>query len=184
MTQQQRDGLARQLYGAAGYSEGHPLTVELRYNTSTLNRRLALAVAAMWQETLGVHARLRNEEWKVFVQNRRQRAITQVFRGGWIADVDDARNFLAAFASDGPLNWIGYRDRQFDALIAQADNTADPIQRNAVLAQAEARLLASQPLIPLYFYTSKHLVKPAVHGFRANPLDHHASRFMTLDVDR
>jgi oligopeptide transport system substrate-binding protein len=181
MTQAQREVLAKRLYRDAGYSDANPLRVELRYNTSTLHRRLALAVAAMWRETLGVRAQLRNEEWKVFVQNRRQHTITQVFRGGWIADVDDARNFLAAFASDGPLNWIGYRDARFDALVTQADNTAAESQRNALLAQAEARLLASQPMIPLYFYTSKHLVKPTVHGFRANPLDHHASRFMTLD---
>ena len=184
MTQPQREALAKRLYRDAGYSDAHPLTVELRYNTSTLHRRLALAVAAMWREILGVHAQLRNEEWKVFVQNRRQRAITQVFRGGWIADVDDARNFLAAFASDGPLNWVGFRDAQFAALLAQADNAADASQRNALLAQAEARLMAKQPMIPLYFYTSKHLVKPTVHGFRANPLDHHASRFMTLDAGR
>jgi len=184
MTQQQREALAAKLYRAAGYSDAHPLTVELRYNTSTLHRRLALAVAAMWRETLGVRTQLRNEEWKVFVQNRRQRAITQVFRGGWIADVDDARNFLAAFASDGPLNWIGYRDVQFAALIVQADSTADPAQRNALLAQAEARLLANQAMIPLYFYTSKHMVKPTVHGFRANPLDHHPSRFLALDGGR
>lgn len=184
MTQQQRENLAKLLYRAAGYSDAHPLSVELRYNTSTLHRRLALAVAAMWRETLGARAQLRNEEWKVFVQNRRQRAITQVFRGGWIADVDDARNFLAAFAADGPLNWIGYRDAGFDALIAQADNSADPAQRNALLAQAESRLLGQQAMIPLYFYTSKHLVKPTVHGFRANPLDHHASRFLTLDSAR
>ena len=184
MTQAQREALAKQLYRAAGYSDTHPLSVELRYNTSTVHRRLALAIAAMWRETLGVRAKLRNEEWKVFVQNRRQRAITQVFRGGWIADVDDPRNFLAAFANAGPLNWIGYRDAQFDALIVQADNTADSAQRNALLAQAESRLLDQQAMLPLYFYTSKHLVKPTVHGFRANPLDHHASRFLTLDASR
>jgi oligopeptide transport system substrate-binding protein len=181
MTQAQRETLAKRLYRDTGYSDAQPLDVELRYNTSTLHRRLALAVAAMWRETLGVRTQLRNEEWKVFVQNRRQRTITQVFRGGWIADVDDARNFLAAFAGDGPLNWIGYRDARFDALIVQADKTADSAQRNVLLAQAESRLLDQQAMLPLYFYTSKHLVKPTVHGFRANPLDHHASRFLTLD---
>jgi len=184
MTQPQRETLAKQLYRDAGYSNANPISIELRYNTSTVHRRLALAVAAMWRETLGVRTQLRNEEWKVFVQNRRQRAITQVFRGGWIADVDDARNFLAAFAGDGPLNWVGYRDAQFDALIAQADNTANPTQRKGLLAQAEARLLANQPMIPLYYYASKHLLKPEVHGFRANPLDHHASRFLTLDAEQ
>lgn len=179
-TQAQREHEAQHLFHAAGYSSDNPPTIELRFNTSTLHRRLALAVAAMWRETLGVHVTLRNEEWKVFVQNRRQRTITQAFRGGWIADVDDARNFLTAFASDGALNWTGWRDPAFDALIAKADAEPDDTRRNALLAQAESRLLAAQPVLPLYFYTSKHLVKPWVAGFIANPLDHHASRFLSL----
>jgi oligopeptide transport system substrate-binding protein len=178
-TQAQREHEAQRLFSVAGYTRDDPPTIELRFNTSVLHRRLALAVAAMWRETLGVHVTLRNEEWKVFVQNRRQRTITQAFRGGWIADVDDARNFLAAFASDGALNWTGWRDPTFDALIARADAEPDEARRNALLAQAEARLLAAQPVLPLYFYTSKHLVKPWVDGFTANPLDHHASRFLS-----
>lgn len=177
-TQAQRDAQAQRLFAQAGYSRENPPTLELRFNTSVLHRRLALAVAAMWNETLGVRVRLRNEEWKAFVLNRKQRVITQVFRGGWIADVADARDFLAAFSSDGPLNWTGWRDAGFDALLARADASADPARRNALLAQAEARLLAAQPLVPLYFYTSKHLLKPWVAGWVANPLDHHASRFL------
>jgi oligopeptide transport system substrate-binding protein len=177
-TQAQRDREAQDLFHQAGYTSANPPTIELRFNTSVLHRRLALAVAAMWRETLGVHVVLRNEEWKVFVQNRRMRVITQVFRGGWIADVDDARNFLAPFASDGALNWSGWRDAGFDALIARADAEPDDGRRNALLARAEARLLAAQPVLPLYYYTSKHLVKPWVGGYVANPLDHHASRFV------
>ncbi|MEO8742441.1 MAG: peptide ABC transporter substrate-binding protein [Lysobacteraceae bacterium] len=178
-TQAQRETEALRLFRKAGYTRDDPPTVELRFNTSVLHRRLALAIAAMWRETLGVHVTLRNEEWRVFVQNRRARIITQAFRGGWIADVDDARDFLAAFASDGPLNWTGWRDGQFDALIAQADAEPDEVLRNALLAQAEAHLLAAQPVLPLYFYTSKHLVKPWVGGYVANALDHHASRFLS-----
>ncbi|MEO5596321.1 MAG: peptide ABC transporter substrate-binding protein, partial [Lysobacteraceae bacterium] len=58
MTQLQREALAKTLFRAAGYSDARPLTIELRYNTSTLHRRLALAVAAMWRETLGVRTQL------------------------------------------------------------------------------------------------------------------------------
>jgi oligopeptide transport system substrate-binding protein len=39
-------------------------------------------------------------------------------------------------------------------------------------------LLAAQAILPLYFYTSKHLVSPEVEGFEANPLDRHPSRFL------
>ncbi len=178
--QTQRETRAKALYRAAGYSAAHPLTLELRYNTSTPHRRLALAVASMWRDTLGVRVRLRNEEWKVFVQNRKQRAITQVFRGGWIGDVADPRNFLGAFADDGALNWPGYDDARYRTLFANADAARSETVRNAWLRAAETRLLHAHALIPLYFYTSKHLVANGVDGFEANPLDRHASRWLQL----
>jgi oligopeptide transport system substrate-binding protein len=182
LTQAQREARARALYRAAGYSRAKPLVLELRYNTSTPHRRLALAVAAMWRQVLGVQVRLRNEEWKVFVGNRKQRVITQVFRGGWIADVPDARNFLAAFGSDGPLNWTGYDDAGFRARLAKADAARSDAARNAWLRAAETRLLNAHAAMPLYFYSSKHLVNPRVRGFAANPLDRHASRWLTLEA--
>lgn len=182
--QPRREARAKALYRAAGYSERNPLTIELRYNTSTPHRRLSLAVASMWRDTLGVRVRLRNEEWKVFVQNRKQRAITQVFRGGWIGDVADARNFLGAFAADGALNWPGYDDARYRELFANADAARSENARNAWLRAAETRLLHAHALIPLYFYTSKHLVSPQVHGFEANPLDRHPSRWLRLEAAR
>ncbi|MGY4517320.1 oligopeptide transport system substrate-binding protein [Lysobacter sp. HA18] len=180
LTQAERERQARLLYRAAGYSDAHPLEIELRYNTSTPHRRLALAVAAMWRQVLGAHVRLRNEEWKVFVGNRKQHVITQVFRGGWIADVPDARNFLAAFGSNGPLNWTGYMDAGVVDRLAHADTARSEVARNAWLHAAETRLLQADAVIPLYFYTSKHLVDSHVRGFEANALDHHASRWMRL----
>lgn len=178
-TQKQRDALARQRFREAGYGPGKPLEIELRYNTSTPHRRLSLAVAAMWREVLGVQVRLRNEEWKVFVGNRRQKVITQVFRGGWIADVDDARNFLDGFRAGSAANWTGYDDARFTALLDAADRAPTLAERSALLRQAEARLLAAHAIVPIYFYTSKHLVRPEVRGFEANPLDRHPSRFLS-----
>lgn len=179
-TQARREAQARALYRAAGHSQSAPLEIELRYNTSTPHRRMALAVAAMWRSTLGVRVRLRNEEWRVFVQNRRQRAITRVFRGGWIGDVADPRNFLAAFADDGALNWPGYDDPHYRRLIARADDARSEAARNAWLRAAETRLLHDHAVIPLYFYTSKHLVADPVDGWRANPLDRHGTRWLRL----
>jgi oligopeptide transport system substrate-binding protein len=177
---------ARMWLTAAGVTTTDPLDIELRYNTSTPHRRLALAVAAMWRDAFGdrVRVRLRNEEWKVFVGNRKQRVITQVFRGGWIADVPDARNFLVAFGADGPLNWTGFDDPGFRMRLARADAARTPAARNAWLHAAETRLLQADAVIPLYFYASKHLVDPRVRGFEANALDRHASRWMRLEPAR
>ncbi|TXH66495.1 MAG: peptide ABC transporter substrate-binding protein [Lysobacteraceae bacterium] len=178
--QSRREAHARALYRAAGYGPERPLVIELRYNTSIPHRRMALAVAAMWRQTLGVRVRLRNEEWKVFVQNRKQRTITQVFRGGWIGDVADARNFLVAFSDDGALNWPGYADARYRELFAKAEAARDETARNAWLHAAETRLLHAHAMIPLYFYTSKHLVSDRIEGFAANPMDRHPSRWLRL----
>ncbi len=180
-SQQSREALAKQRYREAGYSDARPLQIELRYNTSTPHRRLNLAVAAMWREVLGAQVTLRNEEWKVFVGNRKQRVITQAFRGGWIADVNDARNFLANFETGSITNWSGLEDPAFDALLRQADAAPSVATRGEALRAAEAELLQQQAVVPIYFYTSKHLVRPEVLGFEANPLDHHASRYLQLE---
>lgn len=184
LTQKQRDALAKRRYREAGYGPSNPLRIELRYNTSTPLRRMNLAIAAMWRETLGAQVVLRNEEWKVFVGNRKQRVITQAFRGGWIADLNDARNFLANFQAGSATNWSGLSDPVFDQLLAQADMAPTTAQRSALLKQAESRLLAQQAVVPVYYYTSKHLVRPEVIGFEANPLDHHPSRFLRLKAIR
>ncbi|HRQ64298.1 MAG TPA: peptide ABC transporter substrate-binding protein [Xanthomonadaceae bacterium] len=169
--------LAQRRYSEAGYSRQRPLDIELRYNTSLVHRRTALAVAAMWREVLGVNTRLINEEWRVFVMTRRQRVITQVFRGGWFADVDDALDFLGRYAGEQPLNTIGYADAEYDRLIAAASGAYGPARR-ALLEQAERRLMDAHALIPLYVYTSKRLVHGDLGGFEDNVLDRHPSRFL------
>jgi EAL domain-containing protein (putative c-di-GMP-specific phosphodiesterase class I) len=67
-----------------------------------------------------------------------------------------------------------------DAALRAADAAPDLATRSAALRDAEARLLARQVVIPIYHYSSKHLVRPEVRGWQANPLDHHPSRFLSL----
>jgi oligopeptide transport system substrate-binding protein len=177
-TPEQRLERARAAYAEAGYTAENPARLVLRYNTSTVHRRVALAVAAMWREQLGVITELRNEEWKVFVANRRQRRVTEVFRGGWIADYDDAGSFLDLFATGSPLNWSGYADADYERLLGEARAASDADERARLRGAAEARLLDAFPIVPLYFYTSKHLVSPRLRGFEPNPLDRHPSRFL------
>lgn len=176
-TPRQRQQLARERYVSAGFDPDEPLLIELRYNTSLANRRLGLAVAAMWQEVLGIDTRLRNEEWKVFVQTRRAGVITEVFRGGWFADYADPLNFLEPFTAGNTLNAVGYADPQFDALVARAAASAGA-DREQALHGAEQRLLDANALIPLFHYSSKHLVSRKLCGFHAHPLDHHPSEFL------
>ncbi|MCA1779854.1 MAG: ABC transporter substrate-binding protein, partial [Xanthomonadaceae bacterium] len=168
---------ARDLYRQAGFGPGRPLSVELRFNSSLAHRRLASAVAAMWKQHLGVRTRLINEEWKVFVTNRRHGRITEIVRGGWIADWADAGNFLRNFHSESPMNYAFLKDPDFDRLLDRAAG-ARAAARTGLLHAAEQRLLDSHALIPLYYYVSRHLVQADVSGFEDNPMDIHLSRWL------
>ena len=120
LEQQSREMEAKRLYREAGYPSGTPLNIELRYNTSSQHRKIALAVSSMWRQVLGVNTDLVNEEWKVFVNSRRQGTLTQVFRGGWIADYADPTSFLDLFRSNNELNTTFYANESFDRLMDQA----------------------------------------------------------------
>ena len=74
------------------------------------------------------------------------------------------------------LDDAGFRER-----LTRADAARSEAARNAWLRAAETRLLNAHAAIPLYFYTSKHLVSTRVRGFAANPLDRHASRWLRLE---
>lgn len=177
---QRRIAEAQRLYAQAGYSAAHPLQVELRYNTQEDHRRTAIVIAAMWKQRLGVQATLINEEWKVFLQNRRMKLLTQVFRGGWIADYDDASAFLDNFRSFDNQDDTAYANPAYDALLAQAQREPDQARRRDLLQQAERLLLGDNAILPIYTYESKHLVKPYVAGWRDNPLDYHYSKDLRL----
>jgi oligopeptide transport system substrate-binding protein len=178
-TQAQRETEAKRLLKTAGIGPDMPL-LQLRYNTSGVHRRVAIAVAAMWKQVLGLNTELINEEWKVFVNNRRLGIVTQIFRGGWIADYADPTSFLEQFEHDSELNVTFSSDPGFDGLMAGASLMTGP-GRMRELEQAESRLLEFLPVIPLYHYVSRHLVKPGIGGYADNVRDIHLSRYLRAE---
>ncbi len=175
-SQAEREAEAKRLLKLAGTGARPPL-LQLRYNTSGVHRRVAIAVAAMWKQVLGLNTELINEEWKVFVNNRRLGIVTQVFRGGWIADYADATSFLEQFETDSELNVTFSADSEYDQLMAAASLMSGP-GRQQQLQQAENHLLEKQPVIPLYYYVSRHLVKPEIGNYTNNVRDIHLSRYL------
>ena len=180
-SKQAREAEARRLYQESGAGQREPLLLELRYNTSGVHRRVAVAVAAMWKQVLGVSTELVNEEWKVFVNNRRLGVVTQVFRGGWIADYADPSSFLDLFVGGSSLNNTFYSSERFDQLLGSAAASSGSA-RMELLRQAEAQLMQDMPAIPLYYYVSRHLVNPAVGGYEDNVRDIHLSRYLNLET--
>ena len=172
---------ARRLYAEAGYSAEKPLQVELRYNSGDQHNRLAVAVAAMWKDGLGVETKLYAEEFRALLQSIQSRQDTQVFRSSWVGDFNDAFSFAQLLQSNFGINQSGYSNPRYDALLADAVKQADPARRRALLEEAERIMLADHPVLPLYFYVNKHLVKPWVRGWTDNVMNVVYSKDLRLE---
>ncbi len=179
-SQDERNAHAKLLLREAGFGPDNPLQIELRYNTSDTQQKIALAVQSMWREVLGVETTLVNEEFQVLLANIREAEVTQVFRLSWIGDYNDAHTFLSIMESDNPSNTPRYSNAAFDNLMRQAAEQIDAKKRRFYLEEAERVLLADHPVIPLYFYVSKHLVSPEVVGWGDNVLYYHYSQHLSL----
>jgi oligopeptide transport system substrate-binding protein len=172
---------ARRLYAESGYSAQRPLQVEIRYNQGEVHNRLAVAVAAMWKEALGIETTLYAEEFRALLQSIQARTDTQVFRSSWVGDYNDAYTFAQLLQTGFGINLTGYSNPRYDALLQDATRQPDPVRRRALLEEAERLMLADHPLLPLYFYVNKHLVKPYVTGWSDNVMNAQYTKDLGLD---
>jgi len=161
---------ARRLYAAAGYSRERPFRLELRFASGPTHERIAIAVASMWHEALGVETRLVGEEFKSLLQTI-GRGEADAFQSSWIGDYNDAWTFAEVLGGDFGINLPHYRSAAYDAALARAARALDPDERRGALEAAERQLLADVPLVPLYFYVNKHLVAPRVRGWYDNVMN-------------
>ncbi len=180
LTQAERNSIARSLYAQAGYGDDNPLRFELRYNTSDTHQRIALAAQSMWKDVLGAEVTLVNEEVRVMLQNIRDAEITQLFKSSWIGDFNDAQNFLGVVEPGAPSNMPGYENEEYLELLRNAASNMDLERRRLFLEEAERVMLADHPVIPVYFFVSKHLVSNDVVGWGDNLLDYHYSQHLSL----
>jgi oligopeptide transport system substrate-binding protein len=170
MSQAEREAAAIKLMNEAGYGPRKPLRIQLAYNTSENHKRIAVAIAAMWKK-LGINVELVNTEVKVHYANLRQGDF-EVGRAGWIADYNDAQNFLwLSETSTKQQNFSKYSNPDYDRLMAEASVTSDQRKRAELMLQAETILLRELPVLPIYFYVSKNLVSAKIKGWEDNIFD-------------
>lgn len=175
-TREKQIAEAKNLYAEAGYGPDHPLTLEISYNTLDSHKKIAVAIASMWKETLGVNVIAANMEWKTFILAR-QKGNYQVARDGWVAgkNITDYTDFM--FLCNAPQNNTHYCNPAYDELIRDANYTLDPVQKQKIYSQAIMLSMNDYPIIPLYQYTYSRLIKPYVKGY--DPKDNHGDDVMS-----
>ena len=110
------------------------------------------AVAKDWQEQLGINVAIIVRELKVF-RNDLKSQNYMVSRGSWFGDYGDPTTFLDLNRADDGNNDRKYASAEYDGILNEAREQADPDKRLALLTKAE-RLIVEEdvPLIPIFTY--------------------------------
>lgn len=184
---------AKQLLAEAGFRDGagnfdpkkFPVSeVEIVYSTAEANRQVAERVQAIWQQTLGLTIPLRNVEWKTFLKMRSNLEYKGFARSAWGGDYMDPYTFLGIFSTPSGDNGTGWFDPAYAALLKEANSTPDQTRRYQLLAEAEAKLLDAQPIIPMWTAATNWMKKPYVKGLYPNPGTLHPWKHVYIEHDR
>ncbi len=146
----------------AGYTKLPEIT--LIYNSSEAHKKIALAAADMWKKNLGVDVKTENQEWAVFLENRRSLNY-QIARAAWSADYNDPMTFIDMWTSNSGNNDSGFKNEEYDKLVNEAKSLEDNAKRNENFKKAEEILIKeNQVLLPVYYYTNVSVEKPYLKG--------------------
>lgn len=167
LSQKERNAEAKRLLEEAGYNSSNPLEFTLLYNTSENHKKIAVAIGSMWKKSLGVKVALENQEWKTYLDTRRQGNF-DVTRAGWCGDYNEASSFLSLMQSNNSSNDPKYHSSEYDKVMNQALKSTSEEERQALYIEAEQLLAKDMPIAPIYQYVKARLVNPHVGGFPVN----------------
>ncbi|MCP5472048.1 MAG: peptide ABC transporter substrate-binding protein [Sinobacteraceae bacterium] len=167
-SQAERTALARRLLSDAGRGPSNPLEIELLYHTSEEHKKVAIAVAAMWQ-AIGVRATLRNAERQV-VEVATRNGEFEIVRAAWFSPYADPMGYLGFLRRGSPQNGGAYDSAAYETAVDAAQVLTDPAARGRALRVAEQRLVDEQAVIPIYFLVSRRLISQRVVGWNDDSL--------------
>ncbi len=158
----------------AGPDALNALGLKLTFADTPRNRQRSEWLVAKYKEILGVDIALDPVEATTFTAiTKDPKTFPLLARQGWCADYPDPQNWLSVYwKSDTTFAARqGYKNEEFDALVAQADIELDPAKRMDLYAQAQQLLLADIPSAFGYNNKNHFLVKPWVKGLTTTPQD-------------
>jgi oligopeptide transport system substrate-binding protein len=158
--------LAKRELGAA-----FPRHLTYRYNSgSEVHKLIAEYLQQQWQRA-GIDVELEVQEWKTLVADTSQGNYELARFGNAATFPNPETEYLALFACGASFNRTKYCNPEFDRMLETIRSTADPVQRNRLVYQAEQLVVEDAVMIPLYVYTQRHLQKPYVRDLAINLVD-------------
>ena len=145
--------------------------LEIRFNTSEDYTKIGENMQAQLKRNLGIKVELKNEEWKVYL-NALKSDPPQIFRFGWSADYPDPDNFMQVMTSFSENNRDRWKNKKYDALVAEAGGETNVETREKLYFEAQ-RILTEEDaaVIPLFSGVVHALVSDRVLRYPINHLD-------------
>ena len=146
-----------------------PDEISIKFNSGVEGHKvIAEYVHSQLTTNLDLNIRLSSMEWKTYLKETTSGNF-EIARLGWIGSTPDPEaQFLVVFKCGSTFNRSRWCNREFMDLFARAEATPDRQARFDILRQAEKVMLEEAPVIPLYVYTQKHLVRPYVRNYHTN----------------
>jgi oligopeptide transport system substrate-binding protein len=170
---------ARRLLSEAGFQNGAGFpAVRLLVNRNEQQRLVAVAVARMWREVLGIETEVVVRNWEEYEAMLRAGDYDVARRSIVMQTTDEESNMLALFgdpsrgeesAAETAAPESSPAPSPAEGEAESPDGQAPRPQRTPILTESQAA--EELPAIPLYFASSYALVKPYVEGFDSNLLD-------------
>jgi oligopeptide transport system substrate-binding protein len=174
-----REDRAKALLREAGFTAANPLKVQIRFNVTDNNRASMIAIADQWKQ-IGVETAFISTDARTHFNFLRERGDMDVARAGWIADYNDAQNFLFLLESTNTLNYSRWVSPAYDAIMARAAAEGNLERRAAILREAATMVNEEQAYAPFLYFTNRNLVSSRLQGFIGNARAAFASRYMSL----
>ncbi|HEX4027474.1 MAG TPA: peptide ABC transporter substrate-binding protein [Rhizomicrobium sp.] len=173
-----RLALAKRLMQDAGFGPFNKLTLSHATTGNPDSKRLAAVFQAMARQ-IYIDVRISVSDYALELRALRLGQY-QLGYATWLADFDDASNFLDLLKSDSPGNYAGYRNPKFDAALEAAEREPDTGKRALLLKSAERIALADLPWLPIRFLSQSEVVAPRVGGYVPNARDYNRSRWLWI----
>lgn len=164
---------AKEHLAKAGYTDPTKVPkVSITFNTNENHKKIAENVQAQLKRNLGIDIEIQNEEWKVYLSKLKTKKGYSIFRMGWVADYPDPDNFLNLLTSGSAQNHTGWKNPEFDSLVAKGVSELNSDKRKAYYTDAQKILLEKDvAAVPLYYSIRQYLINPRIEGFKLNALD-------------
>ena len=152
---------AKMLLAEAGYDESNPLHITYKYSNSSIHGDVAIMLEQMWK-AVGIDVEFQSVESAVFYDQLDQGDF-EIARYGYGA-VDSAIQYLELWTTG--IQVVPAVDvPEFDQMIEDAHNIADPAEFNAALHAAEDYLVEENVyVIPLFNFNTPALIQDYVEG--------------------